>query len=589
MITSILVSSILFSINLSVVRAEPRTLIVDADGSADFSTIQGALDDAISGDTILVRSGTYPESVDISKSSITLQGQDRETTIINDVWGSDISDFTFSGFTTSEVVIEGYSVNVRIENNIIKGNYDLFHDNDAYTGIKIFGDSNNITDNIVIGIEGYYPVYLFDGFYMGVGIFGDSNIIMNNTILGANFFGYIRITFPVLRIYNYMGVGIFGDSNNVTDNKILNTFVALGIDGIDNLVDNNEFVNKIQSVDVIFGSDVTWNLDSNGNYWSDYIGIDENQDGIGDSPYIIDENNQDNYPLMEMSVPDLDNDGIYNDIDSCPLDFSSDSFPDFSERINGRGFMEGVLVTMGDQIVTIKDEPSPYGVRIICDPSGGDIPAWIGTTIGNYSLESGTDIVLTAGSQHVKVNQGITDCELPMPDGSKLTITLVTGDEIAFEETTFELANNGQNTIVPSAFGEEFIIEPGTRISFIPSVEFNPDTLNLQSNGKWITAYIEPSPIYDVNDIDQDSIMLEGFIVRDKTAATSIGDYDNDGFSDLMIKFLSADLISSLYGVIDYQSETGRASEVTFTISGSYTNGEGFSCSDTIRVLSSKK
>jgi hypothetical protein len=35
-----------------------------------------------------------------------------------------------------------------------------------------------------------------------------------------------------------------------------------------------------------------------GNYWSGYNGTDSDQDGIGDTPYIIDENNTDHYPLM---------------------------------------------------------------------------------------------------------------------------------------------------------------------------------------------------------------------------------------------------------------------------------------------------
>lgn len=47
-----------------------------------------------------------------------------------------------------------------------------------------------------------------------------------------------------------------------------------------------------------------WDDGSEGNYWSDYKGLDENGDGIGGNPYIIDENNRDNYPLLTpRSIP----------------------------------------------------------------------------------------------------------------------------------------------------------------------------------------------------------------------------------------------------------------------------------------------
>ncbi|MGD0496120.1 MAG: NosD domain-containing protein [Candidatus Bathyarchaeia archaeon] len=46
------------------------------------------------------------------------------------------------------------------------------------------------------------------------------------------------------------------------------------------------------------GSKQIWDNGAEGNYWSDYNGTDNSQDGIGDTPYVIDENNTDHYPLM---------------------------------------------------------------------------------------------------------------------------------------------------------------------------------------------------------------------------------------------------------------------------------------------------
>ena len=39
-----------------------------------------------------------------------------------------------------------------------------------------------------------------------------------------------------------------------------------------------------------------WDDRQTGNYWSNYNGTDQNNDGVGDTPHIIDLNNQDNSP-----------------------------------------------------------------------------------------------------------------------------------------------------------------------------------------------------------------------------------------------------------------------------------------------------
>jgi nitrous oxidase accessory protein NosD len=64
---------------------------------------------------------------------------------------------------------------------------------------------------------------------------------------------------------------------------------------------HNNFVNNKKSVDLVTDQIVRgnfWDDGKEGNYWDDYNGTDSGKDGIGDTPYVINENNQDRYPLM---------------------------------------------------------------------------------------------------------------------------------------------------------------------------------------------------------------------------------------------------------------------------------------------------
>jgi len=105
--------------------------------------------------------------------------------------------------------------------------------------------------------------------------------------------------------------------NNIISNNSLGIYVGgIAVDSYlvggseNNKIYHNNFIHNDQQVFIIPNYTNVWDdgYPSGGNYWSDYTGDDEysgpNQDqpgsdGIGDTPYIIDDNNVDRYPLME--------------------------------------------------------------------------------------------------------------------------------------------------------------------------------------------------------------------------------------------------------------------------------------------------
>ena len=82
------------------------------------------------------------------------------------------------------------------------------------------------------------------------------------------------------------------------------------------------------------------------------------------------------------------------------------------------------------------------------------------------------------------------------------------------------------------------------------TVDIDPNTLNLKSKSdkNAITAYIELPVEAEVSQIDINTIVLDikRNIVTAQLRPTSIGDHDNDGITDIMVKFDRQDLISVL-------------------------------------------
>jgi hypothetical protein len=105
-------------------------------------------------------------------------------------------------------------------------------------------------------------------------------------------------------------------------------------------------------------------------------------------------------------------------------------------------------------------------------------------------------------------------------------------------------------------------------------VDIDPDTLNLNSKGKWITCYIELPGDYDVEDIDVSTIKLNDQVPA-QSRPTGIGDCDDDGITELMVKFDR----SAVQGILE------AGNEVEITVSGELEDDMKFEGSDTIRVI----
>ncbi|HDQ06608.1 MAG TPA: hypothetical protein ENN36_07810 [Candidatus Bathyarchaeota archaeon] len=166
--------------------------------------------------------------------------------------------------------------------------------------------------------------------YVGIGLFASSNnFISTNDItdndIGLQFNNASNLNSISTNSIANNGNGIFlrnSFQNTIMLNNITDNNVGIGIrESSFNLIRSNYFVTNGRQVYDVSWEDYTANASKNtwdigysagGNYWSDYTGVDamsgkyQNQTGsdeLGDTPYIIDQNNQDNFPLMPYGSP----------------------------------------------------------------------------------------------------------------------------------------------------------------------------------------------------------------------------------------------------------------------------------------------
>ncbi|MEJ2271513.1 MAG: NosD domain-containing protein [Candidatus Bathyarchaeota archaeon] len=160
----------------------------------------------------------------------------------------------------------GYS-----SNNSISGNNVA---NNSEDGIALYSSSfnnifwNKITSHNRDGVAFYY--------------WSNNNTLSGNNITNSSSTG-IRVD---LSSFNAVS------GNNITDNN-----EGIFLWSSNHKIYHNNFINNTNDAGSFEQNIWDDGYPSGGNYWSSFNGTDSNRDGIGDTPYIIDENNQDNNPL----------------------------------------------------------------------------------------------------------------------------------------------------------------------------------------------------------------------------------------------------------------------------------------------------
>ena len=213
------------------------------------------------------------------------------------LWDSSINTISGNKITANNedgIYLDNSSINTISGNNVANNYRGIWLSRSSNNNIV----GNNITANNWDGITLYDSSYnsicgnnITANYRDGIGLYASSSI---NNIQRNNM---------VNNQHDGIGLYAFSNHNSICENNIANNYGSIWLsESSFTSIYHNNFVNNTERAATLSSVLNVWDdgYPSGGNYWSNYNGTDDNQDGIGDSPYTIDANNQDNYPLMGM-------------------------------------------------------------------------------------------------------------------------------------------------------------------------------------------------------------------------------------------------------------------------------------------------
>ncbi len=247
----------------------------DGSQSNPYKTIQDAVDKSVDGDTIFVLRGRYNGNIIVSKT-LCFIGENKHDVIVD----------------SGKHVFWIHADDVSIEN------FSIVNSSRYYSAIYITSSSCTVKNNI---IKNNFAGVFIDG--------GLSTKVLNNLFL-YNDDRSVRLEFSQFNTISNNFIGFGGDgiycwssSNNlIKDNSVDNCVrgIIVGDFCEENVMYHNNFYRNYYFNGAVHLMNNRWDngVDDGGNFWDDYDGKDENNDGFGDTSYIISNNGVDHFPLM---------------------------------------------------------------------------------------------------------------------------------------------------------------------------------------------------------------------------------------------------------------------------------------------------
>jgi parallel beta-helix repeat protein len=465
-------------------------------------------DNLVNGKPLVYLEGMSNQIVDnagqvilINCDNISVQNLDLSNTIAGlQLWGTNSSKITNNNVTNNGFGMRLYpssSNNSIIENNVIN-NYGY--------GISLLYSSNsNIIsqNNIVNNGEQGISLYVSSG-----------NTISGNNITGNMWVGidlYMSSNNNVSLNHvadNGDGIELYGGSsnNNIYLNNVENTKRhGIRLFSSNNVFYHNNFINNTQDVYIEpLDHANSWDdgYPSGGNYWSDYIGADEfsgsNQDqpgsdGIGDTPYVIDEDNQDRYPFMNP-WPSPEHELVVSVTTPTFLKLGSSSSLAaivFNKGLSEETDVELRLITNGtianSTIVSILHPGDSYTLNYLWTPTVGgiyNVTAYAAPVPGETLTENNQQTIFVNVSAPELVVSIMAPASLRLGTSSSLNVT-VSNQGLSNENTAWGIIISGP---IVETSQSSISLQAGESYTF--SYSWTP-----RAKGTYnVTAYVLPVP-----------------------------------------------------------------------------------------------